>query len=944
MWPDRVGDASDPGWRGSWDRYFGKRPAADEESFFVMDDDYYDSFGYEPDANCPNRHGLGLKIEARGFQWANPQAGNVIFWHYDITNESTTDYDDNIIFGLYMDSGVGGSAFSCEGVAESDDDNASFDRSLGLNLVYTFDKGGKGVDLAGTCSPTGYLGYAYLETPGNHYDGKDNDSDGITDELRDGGPGQRILGQDAIRAYLATLPGFDLAAFERFYGPLEQRPAFKVGVWWTGDEDMDWVEEFDDVGGDGVYGSADPVADGERDGKPTEGEPNFDRTDINESDQIGLTGFKMNRIKAGVGSPSDQVDDIVFFTNQYAWPESLYTLFSSADSTKRFGASVVQNYNIGFLFASGPFKLPAGKRERFSLALAYGADLSELRQNVHVVQRIYDANYQFATPPPRPTLHTETVDIRPDRPNAGVRLSWDDVAERGFDPVTGLNDFEGYRIYRSTDPEFQDPRVLTSGRGNPFPSNGKPIAQFDLADGARGYSRTAVDGVSYWLGVDSGIRHTWTDTTVTNGQTYYYAVCSYDYGSPPSTPDSLAFYPSENSIPVSLTPRGGLILPSNVVTVVPEPHVHGYLPASTGNAQRLTGSGNGSVSIEVVQSDKVPNDHLMKVAFLAPAPDSIHATSYALIDSTSGDTLFVNGHDFDGTGSGPVAEGLLAVVSTPPAVLVDESRSGFRRTARTDAVIRAKYVGNSTAFGKSANLRRSGYPEDLMVVFYDTVADTGQTIRPFTAKPAKFKLFARNGAGYRPMDFTFEDDTTGANEDSTLANEGDLAFALDDSQPRPNVFDYTFQFFVGPEGTRKPGAGDTLDIRLLVPFGPSDAFVFQTTGSRVDAAVAKASPPQPYVVPNPYVGSASFEPKRFAVSGRGDRRMEFRNIPLGGSVRIYTVSGDLVRTLTQDGSVAGYVAWDLRTKDNLDVAPGLYLYQVSAPGVSSSIGKFAVIK
>ena len=101
------------------------------------------------------------------------------------------------------------------------------------------------------------------------------------------------------------------------------------------------------------------------------------------------------------------------------------------------------------------------------------------------------------------------------------------------------------------------------------------------------------------------------------------------------------------------------------------------------------------------------------------------------------------------------------------------------------------------------------------------------------------------------------------------------------------MFDYTFQFFVGPEGTRKPGAGDTLDIRLLVPFGPSDAFVFQTTGSRVDAAVAKASPPQPYVVPNPYVGSASFEPKRFAVSGRGDRRMEFRNIPLGGSVRIY---------------------------------------------------------
>ena len=58
------------------------------------------------------------------------------------------------------------------------------------------------------------------------------------------------------------------------------------------------------------------------------------------------------------------------------------------------------NYNIGFLFASGPFQLPAGKRERFSLALAYGADLTELRETVRTVQLIYNANYQFAVPPP----------------------------------------------------------------------------------------------------------------------------------------------------------------------------------------------------------------------------------------------------------------------------------------------------------------------------------------------------------------------------------------------------------------------------------------------------------------------------------------------------------------------------------------------------------------
>ena len=170
-----------------------------------MDDQFYDAFDYYPDTRDSTRRGLGLRVQVRGFQWANPQAGNVIFWHYDITNESTTDYNDNVIFGLYMDSGVGGSSLSCDGIYESDDDNAFFDKSSRLNLVYTWDKNGHGRDLSGNCGRTGYLGYAYLETPGNPFDGIDNDEDGVLDERRDGGPGTVIEGQGAIDAYLLSL-------------------------------------------------------------------------------------------------------------------------------------------------------------------------------------------------------------------------------------------------------------------------------------------------------------------------------------------------------------------------------------------------------------------------------------------------------------------------------------------------------------------------------------------------------------------------------------------------------------------------------------------------------------------------------------------------------------------------------------------------------------------
>ena len=466
----------------------------------------------------------------------------------------------------------------------------------------------------------------------------------------------------------------------------------------------------------------------------------------------------------------------------------------------------------------------------------------------------------------------------------------------------------------------------------------------------RGYSRVAVDGVKFWLGNETGITHTWTDTSATNGQTYYYAVCSYDFGSPLSVPDSLAFYPSENSIPVSQTLRGGLLLPRNVVAARPEPNVPGFITARTDTAARLSGNGDGSVRIEVVNGALVPDNHVLKLAFLASSPNTVHAEAYALVDSTTGDTLITAGHDFDGAGSGQVGGGLLPIVQTPPAVLVDAS-SGFNRSL-TDVEIEAKYVGT-----KSANLRRPGYPADLRIVFYDTVADTSGIFPPLIRRmPAKFKIFAKADTGWRRLAFGFDDSTKHV-PDSTLADPKDILIATDYSSAFPTVLDETYQFFADTLASRKPArgdttfhlrkpaAGDTFNLHLQVPFGPSDAFVFRSHGSRVDAATARTQFAQsPYVVPNPYVGSASFEPRPFAESGRGSRLMEFRNVPKGAMVRIYTVHGDLVRALPQDGMDQGYVPWDLRTKDNLDVAPGLYVFHVGAQGVGDYVGKFAIIK
>ena len=52
-----------------------------------------------------------------------------------------------------------------------------------------------------------------------------------------------------------------------------------------------------------------------------------------------------------------------------------------------------------------------------------------------------------------------------------------------------------------------------------------------------------------------------------------------------------------------------------------------------------------------------------------------------------------------------------------------------------------------------------------------------------------------------------------------------------------------------------------------------------------------------------------------------------------------------MRELNHDDSIdRGYVDWDLRTRENLDVAYGIYFYHLEAPGVGTKTGKIALIK
>ena len=101
------------------------------------------------------------------------------------------------------------------------------------------------------------------------------------------------------------------------------------------------------------------------------------------------------------------------------------------------------------------------------------------------------------------------------------------------------------------------------------------------------------------------------------------------------------------------------------------------------------------------------------------------------------------------------------------------------------------------------------------------------------------------------------------------------------------------------------------------------------------------------VVPNPYnVGHRFESPLPPGItSGRGSRKVEFQNLPSNAKGHIYSSRGQHIRSLQHDGGLfSGTILWDLKTKENLDVAFGVYYYIVESELGGKTSGKLAVIK
>ncbi len=708
------------------------------------------------------------------------------------------------------------------------------------------------------------------------------------------------------------------------------------------DDDGDWNLATDDVGLDGLADTGDP---GENDGKPTSGarlglpgEPGVDVTDVSETDQIGITGSFYRPSSEGL---SDQ------YADEFVWSSFMVpgNFFDPANT-------VAGEYNL--FVSSGLFPLMPGQTEPISMGIILangpvqdpeGAIRKQAVLDKKVrAQETYNNDYQFANAPLTPILNAVPGDNR-------VTLYWDDAAESSFDRYINNiggngSDFEGYRIYRASDPAFQDALVITNAQGSPtFKS---PLAQFDLEDGIVGYDSIGFEGVHFDLGSDNGLQHSWVDSSVQNGYTYYYAITSYDFGF-----NAGKITPSECDIRVTLNPDGTVkSLGKNVVAVKPEAPSGGYKLPTLGTVEHFSGFTTSKVSYQIVDPAAIKDGHVYYITFedtiKRGVADTLTTKNYTLTDSTANVVLIDKATNWGENFEPPLIDGFKLTLLNESKVELDKVNSGWSDDSVTSFLFQ-KYTAPRGIQGEER-------PNDYIIYFGD--AGFGNSIdfeynrNVYPAMPVNFKVYNKTTEQF--IDFGFlEFDHSGPQPDGWFSSNGgaiqDRIVFMEPNENDP-ALSPTWWFYLDRATTtgrphKIPSPGDTAIVNLIKPFLSNDVFRFTARKGFVDLEQAKLDLNNIKVVPNPYLANALWEPKNPYSSGRGPRSIHFNHLPSKCTIRIFTVSGELVKEIQHENNLDdGTAEWDLLTKDNLSASYGIYIYHVDAPGIGTKAGKFAIIK
>jgi hypothetical protein len=588
--------------------------------------------------------------------------------------------------------------------------------------------------------------------------------------------------------------------------------------------------------------------------------------------------------------------------------------------------------------SSGPYQLKRGDTLVFYTAMVAGNNKEELYNYLKTAQKILQFNFEISKPPATPILSASAGDGQ-------VTLYWDDAAERSRDNYSGEYDFEGYRIYKSVDKGLHwdqwDRNVDPSVGIDPV-----PIAKFDLINN---------------IGLDLGLQHSFTDTNVKNGFEYWYTITAYDRG--------------DASVESLESPRGNSPDALNTETVTPKAAPINRTPVTSYPVQHTRGSSNYVLAVQPVDQDSLA-DHEYVVRFTYSQQTSKGTLKTritpTIVDSTKTEAKHV-GIEFAAANSLHLID-----LSTGDYIGSDPRSYKTGTTYSINKGLRIK-VEDPDPLAAAQFLPKAG---DYLTLFYSVYVQNnkGKTVVPvqpmnfnkacatsdgvvFTLSPPDLiqSVSRIGGTDVLNITFTVIDEAAvktsryeiATTQKGVVDGKGFISLLIKSAGGEvkaDTLFSGATFEFDGISGkvifnaSAPPAPGNILSVETVVAVPPTiqDSYRIKIKGAEVQNVKAANELERIRVVPNPYMVASLYEPEFGELRKEPVRQIQFINLPQECTIYIFTVAGDLVKTIKHQAA-NGSEQWDLRAEGGREIASGVYLYIVKTNDAQYK-NTFAVIK
>jgi hypothetical protein len=629
-----------------------------------------------------------------------------------------------------------------------------------------------------------------------------------------------------------------------------------------------------------------------------------------------------------------------------------------------------------FMLNAGPFTMEPGDTQEVvvGLVVAQGNDrigaVRIMKFYDLTAQVAFDLDFDLPPAPDRPIVSVAELDRE-------VQLSWGPVSE--LDRAEGYT-FEGYNVYQSHS-------ISTAG---PW----KLLATYDLINGIGTIEDLTLNidfGVPIvqpvQFGIDHGVkRHIEIDEDrvkgepLNNGTTYYYRVGAYAYNPDPAEglPKTLeSFSPIIAAIPQEEA-SDAVLITDDFSSEVVQGRYDTEVPPTTDvvtvfitNPYDLTGD---TYRVDFRELD--PPDTM-----ISGSDTTIAHYEWNIKNTDTGDYLYVDPDNTDvemwqtnktGSDDYRVFDGFLCTVT-------GAHKAELARVEFADASGALSRAMTCVDWGAAYQINGSGGPgADYGWNFFGSELDPVANADQFTTVEVRFSQtetqmaywYERPGYAYQDfveVPFTVWDAVSGTQLNACFVqnvgsdNYNDT-WDPDDSDLGGREYVFIMRSEYDPAGGLYDDVNDGTSTDVLYAIWPrfrtgysmEDAYggvltftwaqpatdndYFEFAPSAVDYSTTKAQGLMDMIraVPNPYFAKSTYELDQF------DHVIKFSNLPVECTVRVFNLSGDLVRTLEKDDASTSILEWNLLNEKEIPIASGFYIWHVDAPGIGSKFGKMAI--